>query len=88
MKTLMNEVEFLSKKNEQFLKELKTNDFYSVYRQQNEELTKLREAHALLINMIHSKDISVKKHEEALKRPTTTQSSISLGGFLNGQTSS
>ena len=80
----MNEVEFLSKKNEQFLKELKTNDFYSVYRQQNEELTKLIEAHALLINMIHSKDISVKKHEDMLKRHAPSQTSLSLGGFLNG----
>lgn len=33
LKTLTNEVEFLSKKNEDFLKELKTKNFYDVYRQ-------------------------------------------------------
>lgn len=29
----MEEVDFLSKKNEQFLKELKSKDFYDVYKQ-------------------------------------------------------
>jgi len=52
LKVLTEEVEFLSKKNETFLKELRNKDFYDAYRQQSEELTKLREAHALLINMI------------------------------------
>lgn len=33
LRTLTNEVEFLSKKNADFLKELKTKDFYAVYRQ-------------------------------------------------------
>jgi hypothetical protein len=35
-----------------FLRELKNKDFYDAYKQQSEELTKLREAHAMLINMI------------------------------------
>lgn len=52
LKILTEEVEFLSKKNELFLKELKHKDFYDVYKQQAEELTKLREAHTSLINMI------------------------------------
>ena len=51
----------MSKKNERFLAELKNKDFYSAYRQQNEELTKLREAHALLINMIQAKEVTIKK---------------------------
>ena len=57
LKTLTNEVEFLSNKNADFLKELRTKDFYDVYRQQSEELNKLREAHTLLISMIHSKEV-------------------------------
>ena len=57
LKTLTNEVEFLSQKNAEFLKELKAKDFYDVYRQQSEELNKLREAHTLLISMIHSKEV-------------------------------
>lgn len=61
LKVLTEEVEFLSMRNENFLKELKKQDYYSAYKQQNEELTKLREAHTLLINMIGTKDISVRK---------------------------
>jgi len=61
LKTLTEEVEFLSRKNEIFLKELKTKDYYTAYKQQNEELTKLREAHTLLINMIGAKDITVRR---------------------------
>ena len=33
LRTLTEEVEFLSKKNEKFLKELKKKDFYSAYKQ-------------------------------------------------------
>jgi hypothetical protein len=77
-------VEFLSRKNELFLKELKTKDYYAAYKQQNEELTKLREAHTLLINMIGTKDITVKKHEGFNKSAKKSQSSNSLGGLLTG----
>lgn len=72
----------MSKKNEHFLKELRTKDFYSAYKQQNDELTKLRDAHALLIKMIHSKDISVRK-QTTLTR--SHASSVSLGGLLSGK---
>ena len=33
LKTLTDEVEFLSRKNEQFLKELNTKNYYAAYRQ-------------------------------------------------------
>lgn len=61
--TLMNlteEVETLSKRNEEFLKELKAkHDFYGPYKECQDELRKLREAHALLISMIQSQQLSV-----------------------------
>ena len=49
---LSEEVELLSKKNEQFLRDLRTKDFYSTYKDCLEELNKLREAHTILIGMI------------------------------------
>jgi len=49
---LTEEVEFLSKTNETFLKELRMKDFYASYKQTVDELTKLREAHTVLIGMI------------------------------------
>ena len=52
LQSLSQEVEFLSKKNEEFLKELKIKDFYKSYKQSVEELGKLREAHSVLICMI------------------------------------
>lgn len=56
--TLMNlteEVESLSKRNQEFLRELKAkHDFYGPYKDCQDELRKLREAHALLISMIQS----------------------------------
>ena len=51
LRALTEEVEFLSKKNEQFLKDLRQRDFYSAYQQQQEELIKLREAHIALLMM-------------------------------------
>ncbi len=54
---MSEEVEYLSKKNETFLRELKKNDFYETYRQTTDELLKLREAHAILINMISTKEL-------------------------------
>lgn len=61
MQNLTAEVEFLSNKNEMFLRELKTKDFYSTYKDCVEELNKLREAHTVLIGMIqnHHLDIGV-----------------------------
>jgi|LauGreDrversion4_2_1035121.scaffolds.fasta_scaffold322249_1 DNA repair exonuclease SbcCD ATPase subunit len=56
--TLMNlteEVEALSKRNEEFLRELKAkHDFYGPYKDCQDELRKLREAHGLLISMIQT----------------------------------
>ena len=52
LSTLSEEIEFLSKKNEEFLKALKVKDFYQAYKEATDELTKLREAHAILIGMI------------------------------------
>lgn len=88
LKTLTEEVEFLSRKNEIFLKELKTKDYYGAYKQQNDELTKLREAHTLLINMIGTKDISVKRHERHSQNSRKTSNSFTLGGFLVGDINS
>ena len=52
LQNLTAEVEFLSNKNEAFLRELKIKDFYQTYKDSVEELTKLREAHTILIGMI------------------------------------
>ena len=50
---LSEEVESLSKRNEEFLRDLKAkHDFYAPYQESQDELRKLREAHALLISMI------------------------------------
>lgn len=61
--TLMNlteEVEALSKRNEEFLRELKQkHDFYAPYKECQEELRKLREAHGLLISMIQTQQLNV-----------------------------
>ena len=59
MQTLTEEVEFLSKANEGFLRDLKTKDFYSAYKQTLDELSRLREAHAVLISMIQNHHLSV-----------------------------
>jgi len=56
LRSLTEEVELLSKKNESFLRELKQKDFYDTYRKQGEELQKLREAHSQLINLIQTQD--------------------------------
>ncbi len=59
LKTLTEEVEFLSNANQKFLKELQMKEFYEAYKQQNEELTKLREAHAIVIDLIRAKEVKV-----------------------------
>ena len=48
-------METLSKRNEEFLRDLKaTREFYGPYQESQEELRKLREAHAMLISMIQT----------------------------------
>jgi hypothetical protein len=42
-----------------FLKELKTKDFYSTYKECLDELNKLREAHTVLIGMIQNHHLSI-----------------------------
>lgn len=83
LKILTDEVEFLSKKNELFLKELKHKDFYDVYKQQAEELTKLREAHTSLINMIQTKDIQVK----ALNQRSSLTPKVTSGNIFSRESS-
>eukprot|EP00347_Sterkiella_histriomuscorum_P000521 403375531 len=86
LKVLTEEVEFLSKKNEGFLKELKHKNFYDAYKRQSEELTKLREAHALLINLIQTKDIAITKSSQS-KTPNGASigNAHSFGSLLSGQ---
>lgn len=49
-------MENLSKRNEEFLRDLKAkHDFYGAYQESQEELRKLREAHSLLIGLIQAK---------------------------------
>jgi hypothetical protein len=53
--SLTEEVETLSKRNSEFLRDLRAkHDFYGPYQESQEELRKLREAHALLISMIQA----------------------------------
>ena len=67
--TLTNEIESLSVKNEQFLTDLQSKEFYSDYQRVSEELKNLKEAHALLINMFKedgnniSRDINLGQDE-------------------------
>ncbi len=60
---MTDEVEFLSRKNEKFLRELQTREYYQAYKEQNEELTKLREAHAILIDLIRTKEVKIAENE-------------------------
>ena len=65
---LSHEVDFLSTSNMQFLQDLKQKDgFYETYRQTVEELTKLREAHAVLIDMIKNHHIQVTDNDTILE---------------------
>lgn len=59
MQNLTAEVEFLSNKNEAFLRELKNREFYSTYKDCVEELNKLREAHTVLISMIQNHHLDI-----------------------------
>ena len=60
-------MEFLSKRNEKFLKELQSREYYACYKEQNEELTKLREAHAILIDLIRTKEVKINEGEVVSK---------------------
>lgn len=57
--TLTDEIEALSVKNEEFLASLRHQDFYNEYQNVHEELKNLKDAHALLINMIKDEEIQV-----------------------------
>ena len=84
--TLMNlteEVESLSKRNEEFLRELKAkHDFYAPYKDQQDELRKLREAHALLISMIQSQQLSIVSGQTAAPTPKEAKSSSNVFGIF------
>ena len=57
--SLSEEVECLSEKNEQFLRELKQKDFYQEYKAWSDELLELRKAHLTLIDLIQGKEITI-----------------------------
>lgn len=57
--SLSEEVEFLSQKNEEFLKHLQSKDFYEEYKASTEELAQLRKAHVSLIDLIEGKEINI-----------------------------
>ncbi len=63
----------MSKKNEEFLKELKMKDFYLAYKNSIDELKQLREAHTILIGMIqnHHLDIGMGEHSVPLLEKTS-----------------
>lgn len=56
---LTDEIEALSVKNEEFLACVHNKDFYHEYQQTKDELRTLKNAHALLINMIRDDDLAV-----------------------------
>lgn len=83
MKTLTEEVEFLSKSNEKFLRELQSREYYTAYKEQNEELTKLREAHAILIDLIRTKEVKIAENEinkvkDVMTKRTQNRQSMSV----------
>lgn len=57
--TLTDEIEALSVKNEEFLSSLKNKDFYQEFQHTKEELKNLKNAHAILINMIKDEELQV-----------------------------
>ena len=68
--TLSQEVEYLSVRNQKMLADLKRKDpFYETYVKVSEELTKLRQAHAILISMIQSNQVNLKNEKESQKGP-------------------
>ena len=64
--TLSQEVEYLSVRNQKMLTDLKRKDpFYETYVKTSEELTKLRQAHAVLISMVQKNHLNLKQKEES-----------------------
>ena len=59
LKSLSEEVETLSTKNEEFLSQLRKRDFFQEYQNASNELNSLRDAHMMLINMIESNDLNI-----------------------------
>jgi heme oxygenase len=57
--SLTDEIESLSVKNEEFLTNRNQKDFYHEYQKVKEELQTLKNAHAILINMIKDEDLQL-----------------------------
>lgn len=60
--TLTDEIESLSVKNEEFLSCLHNKDFYREYQSVKDELKTLKNAHAILINMIKDEELKVQTY--------------------------
>ncbi|TNV77927.1 hypothetical protein FGO68_gene12296 [Halteria grandinella] len=79
--SLTEEVETLSQRNEEFLRDLRArHDFYGAYQESQDELRKLREAHALLISMIQSQQLQVTPPPAILS--LTPQQKVNSFGFF------
>lgn len=67
MKSLSQEIESLSTKNEEFLSHLQKKDFYEDFSQANKELIALRDAHMLLINLIENNELKISNETTHVK---------------------
>ena len=85
--SLSEEVEFLSQKNEQFLKDLLKRDFYEEYKGTNEELENFRKIHFSLLNMRENNMQDVRLHSNSqnviLRNRFEPYSSDQRGKYLN-----
>ena len=72
--TLTDEIEALSVKNEEFLDSLSKKEFYKEYRKTKEELKTLKDAHAILINMIRDEELHLQT-KSSCKDSSVNQSS-------------
>ena len=62
--TLSEEVEYLSVKNQKMLQDLRRKDsFYETYVKTTDELTKLRQAHTILISLIKTNKLNIGKKD-------------------------
>lgn len=62
---LGEEVEYLSVRNQGLIEDMKRKDpFYETYVKTTDELTKLRQAHAILISMIKGQQLNIADHEK------------------------
>lgn len=66
--SLSDEIEALSVKNEEFLAILNTKEFYKEYQKMQEEFKDMKEAHALLINMIKDEELHVQTNKRDKKK--------------------